>query len=85
MEWPWIIAVLLAFIFFALEIFAPVPRRLKAGPIEMDWRDILAIFLVVILGIAYYRGELSAKEIAAIIGGILVGKVGGILVRKLRS
>ena len=84
MAWPWIAAIAALIVFFILEVFASGTRRLKAGPIEMDWRDILALFLVVILGIAYYRGELTVREIAAIIGGILVGKLAGMVVRRLR-
>jgi hypothetical protein len=84
-EWHWIVAVVVALFLWAPGGLLGAQMLLKIGPVEMDWRDILALFLIVILGIAYFNGELSAKQIAAIIGGILVGKFGGMAVTRFRG
>jgi hypothetical protein len=74
MEW-------LLFIVFAILIGAStaggglVQPLFELGPLRMDWRDIIALAIVVIVAWALYADKLSVQQALAILGGLLVGKL----------
>jgi hypothetical protein len=70
----WVFAVIL-FVAYVLSGLLPVRPLLVAGPIQMDWRDIIALAIVGIVIYALYMGQISFKDALVILGGILVGKI----------
>ena len=80
MSWYIIGLAVILFLFYLLSGgLAPTSTLmqplLKAGPISMDWRDIIAIAIVAIVAWALYTHQLTAKEALTILAGILGGKL----------
>jgi hypothetical protein len=78
--WAWIIAIALLILYLikpkfpASGIFPGIEPLLNIGPVEMDWTDILALALVIILLYAMLSGQMSAEDVAKILAGALAGK-----------
>lgn len=81
--WAWVIAIALFVLYLikpnfpARGVFPGIEPLLKVGPVEMDWTDILALALVIILLYAMFSGQMSAEDAAKILAGALAGKALG--------
>ena len=78
--WSWILAVI-AFLFFfikpnfpATNLFPGIQPLISAGPVSVDWTDIIALALVGFLIYAIANNEISAVDAAKILIGALAGK-----------
>ena len=80
MSWYIIALAVILFLFYLFSgALAPTSTLMqplfKAGPVSVDWRDIIAIAIVAIVVWALYTHQLTAKEALAILAGILGGKL----------
>ena len=79
----WIVGIILFLLYFVTGAlpnnvrFPGIQPLLEVGPVKMDWRDILALLIVVIAIYAVSTSQLSAKDALIIVGSILAGKIIG--------
>lgn len=81
--WAWIVAVV-AFLFYFARYLLPTQGKfpgvgplLDAGPVHIDWTDIVALALVVILAYGVLTHQIPARDAAVILAGALSGKAVG--------
>jgi hypothetical protein len=79
MDWVLIAAL---FLFIVLVGSGSVTRLVQPlfeiGPLKMDWRDIIALAVVIVVGIALYRETLTERDALKILAAILIGKLVGL-------
>jgi hypothetical protein len=77
MDWTtWaIILIIVLAIWGATTSPALLQPALEVGPLRMDWRDIIALAIVVIVFVGLYTHQLSYERALAILGGLLIGKL----------
>lgn len=54
---------------------ALLQTALEVGPLKMDWRDIIALAVVVIVLFGIYTHQLSVERALAVLAGLLLGKL----------
>jgi len=71
----WIVGIIAAIVFFFWRSSAR--PRFTAGPVELDWRDIAILAIIVIGGLAVLTHQMTSGDLVKILAGILVAQVVG--------
>ncbi len=69
----WIVAIIAFLVFFFWRGGGMQPL-LKAGPVEVDWRDILVLAIIVIGAWLVTSHQISGGDLLKILAGILAAK-----------